>query len=384
MAPLAALAFGEPRVTLLMIVIAVTVPIGALGAVQTSLLTRHMKFKVIVAIELASAIVGTAVTIATAWIGWSYWSLAAGSIVLSIAAAVMSWFASDWRPSRPRYAATLKSDVGFGANVTGYNLATFLTTSGDNIIIGMLNGEKALGLYDRSFRLVVAPVSQAIAPIGRVAVPLLSRLIEDAHEYRRVFLVAVQMIILITVPGMLVCVLHGPEVVQVLLGPRWVEAGEILSWISVGGLASGLHSTALWLFVSQGRMRGLRQMTIIGAVLNLASFGIGSLWGIRGVAIGAGVVFALVTTPLIMFGATRRGPIPPMALLLACAPFIGAGVVSAILLRALQSAVQFSDIVQIFVALVVAYAVFGMAALATAEQRRGVFAVMRMLKRPKA
>jgi PST family polysaccharide transporter len=383
-APVTALIYREPRITLLMMVIASFVPIFTLGGVQGSLLTRHMKFKVIVAIDVATAIVGTVVTVVTAWLGWSYWSLAAGNFAVAVSGTALNWLASDWRPSRPRHVAEVMDDLKFGSNITGINLATFLTTSGDNIIIGLVNGEQALGLYDRSYRLVVAPVVQILAPIGRVAVPLLSRLNDDPDEYRKVFLVMVHVIVGLTVPGMLVCVIHGREVVHVLLGPRWTEASDILSWISVSGLTSGMQAAALWLFVSQGRMRGMRHVTIATSVLNLASFALGSIWGIKGVAIAVGLTFSLLNTPIIIFGATRQGPVGAAPLLRACVPYVAAGAVSAGLLLALERVAMPSAIVRIIIALAITYGVFAATTLTSPEERRRVLALLRALRKSRA
>lgn len=380
-APLTAFFYGDDRLTLLMIVVASYFPISALGGAQGALLTRQMKFGVITGIEVTTATLATVVTVFTAWLGWSYWSLAAGNIAAAVAGAALNWQFSDWRPSRPRYVPALAEDLKFGGNITGFNLATFLTQSGDNIIIGAMNGERALGLYDRSYRLVVMPIGQIIAPIGRVALPLLSRLVSDPAEYGKVFTVIVQVILLLTVPGMLTCVVYGPEIVNVLLGPRWTEAGVLLSWISVGGLTSGIQSPALWLFVSQGRMRGLRRMTMVTCVLNLASFGIGSLWGIEGVAIAVGLTFSLVTTPLILYGATRNGPFGTAALVRACLPFFGAGLMAAALLVAAHRMLDLSDLVHVLVGLVISYAVFAIVLLARAQERRQLVAALRMLKR---
>jgi PST family polysaccharide transporter len=81
-------------------------------------------------------------------------------------------------PLAPQIVPSAWIDLKFGGNLTGANLATFITTAGDNITVGVMTGRVSLGLYDRSYRLVVGPLGQMLTPIGRVALPLLSRLID--------------------------------------------------------------------------------------------------------------------------------------------------------------------------------------------------------------
>ena len=163
--------YQEPRLTLVIIIVSLFVPIGALGGVQAALLTRAMRFKRIAFNELLATIIGTFATVLAAWLWQSYWSLVIGSSVLTITGTLLNWFSSEWRPSKPRRIINSWEDIKFGTNVTGYNLATFLTTSADNLIIGAVNGKIALGIYDRSYRLVAQPISQVLAPIGRLRYP---------------------------------------------------------------------------------------------------------------------------------------------------------------------------------------------------------------------
>lgn len=380
LSPLMARIYGDPRLTLLIAVVSISMPIGALGGVQHALLSRHMVFKTIMRIDIVSALVGTLVTVGGAWAGWSYWSLAVGTLVGQAVNTIQYWIASAWRPSRPGFSPSTSDDLKFGGNITGYNLANFLTQSGDNIIIGLMNGQYALGLYDRSYRLVIQPLGQIMSPIGRVAIPLLSRLNQEAAEYEKVFMTIVQAIAMLTVPGMLVCVVFGHEIINVLLGPRWVEAGPVFSWLSIAGLTSGIQGTALWLFISQARMRSLRAFTLTTSLLSLASFFVGSFWGIQGVAISVGLTGTFVTTPLVMYGATRHGPVRPMTLLRGCLPFVAATCVSAVLLFMFREMLVAPELVLILCALCIAYAVFGAAGLCLPNERRKMFAMLRLLK----
>ncbi|WP_169799538.1 lipopolysaccharide biosynthesis protein [Novosphingobium lentum] len=380
LSPLAAWVYGEPRVTGIMASLALILPIAALGIHPVALLTRQMKFGLLARNEVAAALIGVIVTIATAWLGMSYWSLVLGQLCSTVSSDILGWAACKWRPSRPALHSESKADLKFGGNVTGANLANYITTSSDNIIIGVMNGKVPLGLYDRSYRLVVQPVSQMIAPISRVALPLLSRLADSPDAYRVAYLRIARALMLLTVPGMLVCIANAQTMIDVFLGDRWHDAGPVFGWICVGGLTSAIYSSAVWLFISQGRTRDMRNVLTVASVLNLASFLAGSFWGIVTVAAAAAIVFVLVTTPLVVFGATRSGPVRTrdMAALLATFSIGGALVYAMLLVEA--HAFPLRGLAQIIVATLVAYGGFAMLTMAIPAERRAALSAINAVR----
>ena len=160
-----------------------------------------MRFGVLARNEIIAAFCGIATSVAGALIGWSYWSLVAGQLVNTMVGNVLAWSACSWRPSRPKFTAAVWADLKFGGNLTGANLATFVTTSGDNLLVGVTAGRIPLGLYDRSYRLVVQPISQMLAPISRVAVPLLSRFSDQPEQYKATYLHIVRALLILITRG---------------------------------------------------------------------------------------------------------------------------------------------------------------------------------------
>ena len=86
-----------------------------------------------------------------------------GQFANTITANILIWSASSWRPAAPTFNTAVWNDVKFGGNLTVSNLATYMMTAGDNVIVGLTTGKVALGLYDRSYNLVVRPIGQMMA-----------------------------------------------------------------------------------------------------------------------------------------------------------------------------------------------------------------------------
>jgi polysaccharide transporter, PST family len=206
--------------------------------------------------------------------------------------------------------------------------------------------------------------------VNRIAVPLLSRLVHEPEKYRSAYLQMIRAATILLLPAMLVGISNGTTVVSVLLGPRWPEAAPIFSWLCVGGLTSGIYSSGFWLLVSQDRTRELRHLTFLAAAINLLSFLVGAFWGVLGVAIAASLNFVFLTTPLMLLGATRSGPVRPRDLLHFGAPFVFAGTCAyAVLMLALRSA-PLQGALRLAVVIVISYALVTVLCLVSAENRR--------------
>lgn len=368
--PLAAWAYGEHRLIPLLAVLSMTLPIAGATIVPGALLARQMRFVLTARNEIIAALCGAAVTIACALNGLSYWSLVAGQMVLLITANILGWWAVKWRPSWPNPLATVWNDVKFGANITLSNLAGFVTTSADNIIVGLTTGKVALGLYDRSYNLVVRPTMLLMAPMSRVAIPVLSRLAEDPAKYRAAYLQIVRGTTILLLPAMLVCISNARTLIEVLLGPRWLSAAPIFAWLCVGGLTSGLYASASWLLVSQARTKELRRLTFLAAVINVASYLLGAIWGVVGVAVSASLNFVFLTTPLLVIGTTRRGPVDHKDMIAFCAPFLFAGAGAYIVLTFGLGELPLHGALRLVVMTLASYALVTILCLVSAENRR--------------
>jgi PST family polysaccharide transporter len=317
--------YQEPRTVPITLALAALLPISGLAAQHTALLNRHMRFTALAVLDTGPPAIGLAAGLAAAWSGWGYWSLIAVAVGDTLTTVVLAWSLSDWRPSRMTRDWRIGRLIRVGGHITGYNLAGYATASFDNILLGVFQGSVALGLYDRGYKLVTQPIAQLIMPVGRIAVPLLTRLRPDAHRYKRAYLDMLGIMLLAGAPGILFTMMMARPLVLFLLGPRWEGVAPVFAWLCLGSLASPMYSSTFWLFTTQERTG--RQMAYVAAtsVISVAAFVAGLPWGPAGVAAGAGLSFVVLSTPLVCWGATRDGVVSATDLMLALLPHVIAG-----------------------------------------------------------
>jgi len=380
MAPLAAAFYHEPRLTPVAMALAGLLVLAGMAAQPIAVMNRNMRFVPLAVLDIGCSVASAVVGIGAAWAGMGYWSLVLMQAANGVAILVFAWTLSGWRPSAPRWDPGVAALLRFGGHMTAFNLVSFAGSNLDSILIGRLRGNVSLGLYDRAFKLVAAPIWTLSIPIARVAVSLLSRLQTAPDRYRHAYLQMLQVLLLVTLPAVAFTAVAAGTVVPFLLGPAWAEAAPIVAWLAVATGFAPLSISASWLFVSQGRGGEQTGYAVARTALSITALLCGLPWGVVGVA-QAYAAFGLVVHGVPLWGATRRGPVALADAAAACAPLAVAAAVAALAVRLAEQEMQLHGIppwAQLLLGAAAAYTAFG-AALMTmpggARLLRGAWAL---------
>lgn len=313
-APLIAWAYGEPVLTWPLAVLATSILLASLGAQHKALANRQFRFHALAAIELLSLIAGFAASVVVALVMKSVWALVIGSIVTALVASVGQWMQSRWRPGRAAPYADVLHMLRFGRGLVGFNLANFVSRTADNVLIGGFAGPGALGLYDRAYRLLLFPLTQINGPVGRVVIPILSRLVDEPERYRAAYLRTIQQLLLVTMPGVAFLLSGASDLIPTVLGPQWTGSVPIFLWLGLAAAHQPMSATTGWLFVSQSRTGEFARWGLFVAVTSVAAFVVGLHWGAVGVAAAYGLSDLFVRAPVGWWWIGRRGPVQTLDL----------------------------------------------------------------------
>ncbi len=241
--PLLARFFGDARLGPLLMLGALTFVLGALGQQVRASAEKALAFRAVVLLEILAALLGFAVAVMAALAGWSVYSLVFGIIATSFSGTVFAWLfiARGWRPLRRFRIEDVRPYLGFGGAVVGAGIVNQLTMSVDLLIGGRLLAASQLGLYSvpRNFVLQVQFMINPI--ITRVGFPLISRVQHDLARVKDIYLKTLNMTASTNAPLYIGAAFFAPEIVHLLLGPNWSEAGRFLRVLALWGF---LRSTA--------------------------------------------------------------------------------------------------------------------------------------------
>jgi polysaccharide transporter, PST family len=308
-APMVGWFYGDEQVAGLTRGFAAVIVIGALGAQPLALLNRSMRFRFLAALDTLSVLAGFLGAVLLAAMFHSYWALFAGVAVSTTVGVVGAWIGSGFAPGLPRWESSARQMVQLGAGITGFNVFTFIARNLDNVLIGRVWGDAALGLYDRAYKFLLFPLLQINAPLARVMLPTLARLRTDEARYRSVYLQAVNQLLLVTQPGIVFAIATADIFFPIMLGEQWRAAAPIFQWMGLAALLQPISATTNWLFISQGQSKAFAWYGAFNAAISAIAFCAGLPWGPIGVAAAYSISQVLLRSPVMWWMATRTGPV---------------------------------------------------------------------------
>jgi len=320
-APAVAWFYADARLFEITTVLATGFVLGGLTIQHKALLTRQMRFNILAIIEVSAVTVSTVVGIVAAFAGFGYWSLVLMKLAGAPAEIVATYLVCPWRPGRPRWGKTVRAMLAFGGNLTGYKMVNYLVRNVDNLLIGRIYGPLQLGLYAKAYALLLMPLQRINTPVSTVAIPALSRLVDQPERYRQAYINIQAKVCLVTMPLVAFMVGTANWLVLVLLGPQWVQAGTIFAWLGISGLIEPFSYTTIWLFLTQNRTRQQFYWGIISSTLMVSAIVVGLPWGPLGVATAYSLVSLFIRMPLLFWYVGREGHVRTHHLYAALVPF---------------------------------------------------------------
>ncbi len=334
-APGVAWFYGDPRPGYITAAAVVPVLIGGFGLQHSALLSRQMRFGVSSMIDVVTNLAMFLGTLGFALLLRNFWALFLGGVVGKIVQVTMMWRSEPWRPTWRMSVRGTGELARFGGNLTGFNLINFVCRNLDNVIIARFSGASQLGLYDRSYRLMMLPLDNINGPLNRVMMPVLSRLRDDPARYRNAFLMTVRGLLLLALPGIAVAAATSDQIITFLLGQQWASAGPIFFWLSLLSLLQPLANVTGLLFITSGRTREMRNWGLFSGVLTIIGFAVGIRWGAEGVAASLFITSA-IRFPLLFSYCTIETPVSSAdiwQLTIRPALFVGLSYLATILLK---------------------------------------------------
>jgi PST family polysaccharide transporter len=317
LAPAIASFYSEPALAGITLALACTMVFGGFSVQHQALLKRRMEFGKLAVIELASMTAGIATAVVMAWKGFGYWSLVGMTASTTIITAAMSLLLSGWMPGLPVRGSGIRPMLGFGGHLTGASFVSYFSRNGDNLLIGAILGPAALGYYNRGYSLLMMPWQQLLSPLSNVVTPALCRIANHPQRFRRAYRKALTSIAYFTLPTSALLFFLAPELVEVILGPLWLDVVPIFQALVPAAIIGGIRTATGWIYVPLGLVRRQFYWTLFSTPVLLGSFCVGLHWGTVGVATALGIttfVLFFIQLPYAVKGTCVRLADPLLAL----------------------------------------------------------------------
>jgi PST family polysaccharide transporter len=293
--------YHDPRVAGVAAGMSVTIFLTSTSVVHLALLKRAMRFTAVSAIEIFARGMAVSVSIVLGLAGWGYWALVAGAIALPWSASLGVWFLCRWIPALPRRAAGTGAMLRFATHTYGCFSVNYFARNMDNVLVGWRFSAHSLGIYKKAYDLFALTASQFVAPLSDVAVSTLSRLRRDTVQYRQCLLSALTVAAFLGMGLSADLTLAGRDLIRLLLGSGWEEAGRIFTLFAPGIGIMILYYTHGWIHLSIGRADRWFRWGIVEFVVTGLLFILGLHWGPGGIAVAWTLSFWLLIIPALWY-----------------------------------------------------------------------------------
>lgn len=265
-------------------------------------LTRQGRLVVLAANDLTATIIGSGVGLACAASGAGAWSLAAQYVIGFLARTIFLNSVAFVRPRLEFRLASLQSHLMTGSAVLGGRLCDFTGRLLENLFYGRTFGTAALGTYTFANQAPRFLCEAASSPVWSALYSFALRASPKevgALQQRLLFFLAAA-----TFPMAFLVSAAAPELLNLLLGPKWIEAANLLRILIPFYALQVLASQSGAILIAHDRSAAFFWSTLGLTAGRVAAVLVGIWFGQMAIAYGIGAVYVVYT--IYMFATPAR------------------------------------------------------------------------------
>jgi lipopolysaccharide exporter len=291
LAPATASFYREPRLELIVYVMAVNFVLQGFSNIGTVKFRREMRFDREFKFLLSKRMSSLLVTIPLAIYMRNYWALVIGQLAGTILSLVMSFVVSSYRP---RFSLAAKGEMFHGSTwLMVNNFIQFLHNRAPTFVIARISGAQWVGVYSISAGISLLPSNELVAPINRAAFPGYAKAASDMDKLRDSFLKVISSIALIALPAGIGIVAVAELLVPAALGWKWMDAVPIIQILAIYGIIKALQTNISYIYLVLNMTKRITMITSIQVLIQTAAlvpavymYGIkGAAWSYLGTSI---------------------------------------------------------------------------------------------------
>ena len=194
---------GQPKVRPVISMLALLMPVAALGGIHTARLQREFGHKALALRTMLASIFASLAAIGAALAGAGVWSLVVQAAVTDVAQLALALWTFRWRPQLRFSSVALRSLFGFSTSMVATQLLWLVMMRAPELFIGRVLGTAAVGRFRVSWRLIDLLGQAMLTPMAGVSLITLARVQTDIERFRRIWSVMVVGAALLTLPAIL-------------------------------------------------------------------------------------------------------------------------------------------------------------------------------------
>lgn len=296
---LAALFFKEPQLEPLMMLVATNFLVIALGQQLRMDAEKSLNFRPVALIEIFAGVIGFAVAVLTAWLGWGVYALVVAAMTSVWLTMLLSWLvlAKGWRPAWRLRLGEVRWYVQFGGAMVLNNVINHINATIDLVLGGRMLGASQLGLYSVPRNLILQVQGMINPIVTRIGFPLIASIQDDKERVKEIYLRTMNMSASVNAPIYVFIGVFAPEIVSLVLGPNWTDSITLIRLLAVWGLFRSFGNPVGSLLFGLGHVKLSVKWNTSLLVIVPPVVWFGAKWGAIGMAWSMGLLMAVLFVP---------------------------------------------------------------------------------------
>lgn len=259
--------YREPGVADVLHVLALSLVLIPFGATVQAWMHRHMRFGPLLVMRVGSTAMQIVTSIALAWTGHGFMSLAWGSVagvVFTIAVANL------YRPAELRVLPSFRHMSGvfrFGGRAATMGLLTELSSGLSEIIVGRTLGMESVGIWNRARGQIQLFSRLFSASIFAVGLPHFARLHREGKPLATPFRHGAECMLGVSWPIFAGLALFAEPLIRLLYGPQWGQAAALVPVLCLNAALANLLPLSHPVLMATGRVDRALQQVVLEVVL---------------------------------------------------------------------------------------------------------------------
>lgn len=297
--------YGDLQIAAPLCVIAFVYLLVPIALVQSALIQRENRLKVLATSNAAQISADNVLTVVFALLGFGLWAIVLPKVLVAPIWVAINYFNHPWRAPKAFTCHRWREIVDFGKHVTGIELLSTLRNNVDYLLVGKFLGIEALGIYYFAFNAGLGLSLGLINAVNAALYPHLCAANRDLAVLKERYFEMLRTIARTAVPLILVQSALAPIYVPLVFGAKWGVAVPIVTLVCLSAVPRLFAAAASQLLRSLGRPEVDLQWNVVFTLILIAALFAGVQWGMLGVAFAVLIAHATAMPAFAIWSARR-------------------------------------------------------------------------------
>jgi PST family polysaccharide transporter len=229
-----------------------------IAEIPERILNRELRFRRVALGSSGAEIVFTAVALGLAAQGWGGQAIVLANVVRSVFRLAIFASGVDWRAWLrwgPLNRAQIRSVLAFALPLQLASLAAFAATRWGNLVVAMMFGPTAMGLFTLAYNLAQIPADNIGEALADVLLPSFARLAPGQRQ--QALARAMPLVALLVFPLAVGLGVEAHALVATFFNPRWQSMAPLLTFLAVLGVVYPMGSAVVAYLKASSRPRAV-------------------------------------------------------------------------------------------------------------------------------